>query len=317
MITSFLMSLSRLSVLVLLLVTFGCQKREEAVAEPQTITDRLLEDSQFGLLRAAVAYAGVSDALKDGNMTLFAPTDAAFQASGITAESIRAMTPAQARALVLYHVLYGQVAISAIPSGANSVEMASKGIAFINKSTDGSVSINGAKLTQTTITVANGYIHTIDRVLVPATGTMLAAIQNNPNLTYLATALKRVSTSSPALVDMLTSTTAANGVTVFAPIDAAFMADKVYNTKTAIESANVQTLTNTLLYHVIPGAVFSNQLQSGTYNTLLSGSKLIVTVGAGQITVKGAKNATLSSVKQADVLTNNGVLHLIDQVLLP
>ncbi|GAB3943661.1 hypothetical protein GCM10028805_10210 [Spirosoma harenae] len=311
------MYLSRIVVFALLLISLGCQKSDDAVAIPQTITDRILEDSQFGLFQLAMAYGEVGDALKAGNMTLFAPTDAAFQASGLTAESIKAMTKDQARTFVLYHALYGKAPITTIPSGSNAVETASKGVAFVNKSTDGSTYINNAKLVQTDIVVANGYFHTIDRVLSPANGTMLATIQNNPNLTFLAAAVKRVSTSNPALVTALTSTTASSAVTVFAPTDAAFKADKTYNTIAAIESANPQNLVNILMYHIVSGALFSNQLQSGSFNTLSSGNKLIVTVGAGQITVKGAKNTTAASIKQSDLTTANGVIHLIDQVLQP
>ena len=69
-----------LVVLASLGFVWSCQKRDNAVATPQTITDRILEDSQFSLFRAAVVYAGVGDALKDGNLTLFAPNDAPFQA---------------------------------------------------------------------------------------------------------------------------------------------------------------------------------------------------------------------------------------------
>ena len=107
MTTSFLSLLSRVSVLLFLLVfSLSCQKRDEAVAVPQTITDRILEDSQFGLFRIAMAHAGVSDALKAGNLTLFAPTDAAFQAAGLATEAaIKALSPEQVRTLVLYHLL--------------------------------------------------------------------------------------------------------------------------------------------------------------------------------------------------------------------
>ena len=160
---SFSLLLSRMSVFMLLLVLLGCQKRDDAVATPQTITDRILEDSQFSLFRVAMGYAGVGDALKAGNLTLFAPTDAAFQAAGMaTEEAIRAIPQDQLRNLVMYHVLNGQAAAAAIPAGQNSVVTASKAIAFVNKTTDGSIYINSARLTQTDIAVANGYIHIID-----------------------------------------------------------------------------------------------------------------------------------------------------------
>ncbi|MVM30850.1 fasciclin domain-containing protein [Spirosoma sp. HMF4905] len=314
----FSLFLSRLSVVVLLLASLSCQKRDDAVATPQTITDRILEDSQFGLFRVAMSYADASDALKAGNLTLFAPTDAAFQAAGLSTEAaIKAMPKDQIRSLVLYHVLYGRVAASAIPTGLNSVATASKAIAFVNKTTDGSIYVNMAKLTQTDIAVANGYIHAIDRVLIPATGSLLATIQANPNLTFLSAAIKRIATSNPTLLATLDNASPTNTVTVFAPTDAAFKADQVYNTLAAIESANVQTLANTLLYHVLSGVLFSNQFQSGSFTTLLSGNKVTVIVTGSQLSVKGNKNSTAAFVKQADIPATNGVIHTIDQVLQP
>lgn len=315
---SFSLFLSRLSVFVLLSASLGCQKRDDAVATPQTITDRILEDSQFSLLRVAMAYAETGDALKASNLTLFAPTDAAFQAAGLTtAEAIRAMSKEQVRSLIMYHVLYGRIVASAIPAGQNSVATANNGIAFVNKTTDGSIYVNSAKLMQTDITVANGYIHAIDRVLTPATGNLLTAIQANPNLTFLSAAIKRVAGSNPTLLATLDNASSTNTVTVFAPTDAAFKADKVYNSLAAIESANLQTLTNTLLYHVLSGVMFSNQFQSGSFTTLLSGNNVTVIVTGSQLSVKGAKNSTAAFVKQADLTASNGVIHTIDQVLQP
>ncbi|QMW03285.1 fasciclin domain-containing protein [Spirosoma foliorum] len=315
---SFSLFLSQLSVVVLLVMLLGCQKRDDAVASPQTITDRVLEDSQFGLFRIAMAYGGVSDALKAGNLTLFAPTDAAFQAAGLSTEaSIRAMSKDQVRSLVMYHVLNGRVAAAAIPSGSNSVVTSSSAIAFVNKTTDGTIYINSAKLTQTDISTANGYIHIIDRVLIPATGNLLTAIQANPNLTFLSAAIKRIATSNPTLLSTLDNASATNTATLFAPNDAAFKADKVYYSLAAIESANSQTLANTLFYHVLPGVTFSNQFQSGTVSTMLSGNKVTVIVTGTQISVKGNKNTTAAFVKQADITATNGVIHIIDQVLQP
>ncbi|QDK78050.1 fasciclin domain-containing protein [Spirosoma sp. KCTC 42546] len=318
MTTSFSLFLSRMSVLMLLLVAMGCQTRDDAVATPQTISDRILEDSQFSLFRLAMGYAGVGDALKSGNLTLFAPTDAAFQAAGLaTEEAIRATPRDQLRTMLMYHVLYGRSASSAIPAGQNSVITANKAAAFVTKTTDGSIYINSAKLTQTDIAVANGYIHVIDRVLIPGTGNLLTTIQTNPNLTFLAAAIKRVGSSNPTLLATLDNVSATNPVTVFAPNDAAFKADKVYNTLAAIESANVQTLTNTLLYHVLSGVKFSTQFQSGSVATLLSGNTVTLTVAPNQLTVKGNKNSTSAFVKQADLTATNGVIHIIDQVLQP
>jgi uncharacterized surface protein with fasciclin (FAS1) repeats len=315
---SFLPLLSRFSVVILLLVFWGCQKRDDAIATPQTITDRILEDSQFGLLRAAIEQAGISDVFKDGNLTLFAPTDSAFQAAGLgTIAEVRSVPPEQMRTLVLYHLLTGSVMASEIPAGMNSVETLNKGILYINKATDGTIYVNNARLTQADIKTANGYIHVVNRVLMPSIGNILTNIQNNPNLTFLTAAIKRIGTSNPALLATLENASSANKVTIFAPNDAAFKADKVYNTLSAITSANVQMLTNVLLYHVITGARFSTQFKTESIDTFYTGNKLITIVAPTQVMVKGAKNLTAATIKQADLPATNGVIHIIDQVLQP
>ena len=173
------------------------------------------------------------------------------------------------------------------------------------------------RLTQPDILVANGYLHAIDRLLTPSTGNLLTAIQTNPNLTFLSAAIKRVATITPTILTTFENESLTNGVTVFAPNDAAFKTDKVYNTIGAVESASVQALTNILLYHVIPGVTFSNQFQTASLNTLLSGNKVITIVTTNQLMVKGTKNLTSATVKQADLTSTNGVIHIIDQVLQP
>ncbi|MBD2751698.1 fasciclin domain-containing protein [Spirosoma validum] len=319
MMTSFSGLPGRISILaLLLLVAVSCKKGDDTVAAPQTIPDRVLEDSQFSLLRVALAYAGVSDALKSGNLTLFAPTDSAFQASGFgSISSIQSLSRDQVRSMMLYHVLYGSVTSAQIPSGFNAVETVGKGIAFFTKSNDGTIYINNAKLTQPDLVTANGYIHKVNRLLTPSAGNLLTTIQSNPNLTFLAAAVKRIGTSNPTLLATLNNSSSTNTVTVFAPNDEAFKADSRYNTITAIESADQQTLANTLLYHVTSGVLFSNQLKTGTLTSLFNTNKFTVTVAPNQITLKGNRNATFATIRQADIPTTSGLIHVIDKVLQP
>jgi uncharacterized surface protein with fasciclin (FAS1) repeats len=310
--------LQRVIVLGVMLVTaFACQKNDDTKATPKTITDQILEDNQFSILRAAITYAGVGDALKGANLTFFAPNDAAFQASGLTESAIRALSKDQVKDIVLYHALYTPVSSSAVPSGINSVQTATSGVAFINKTNTGTIYVNQARVTQADLPTANGVIHIIDRVLMPSAGTMLAAIQNNPNLTFLAAAVKRIGSSSPTLLAALSNTSSANPVTVFAPNDAAFKADGRYTSISSIEVASPQTLASLLSYHIVSGVLFSNQLQTGSINTLLSGSRVTIAALNNTATVKGNRNAAPATIKTPDVVTVNGVIHIIDQVLQP
>ncbi|GAB3729263.1 fasciclin domain-containing protein [Spirosoma lituiforme] len=315
---AFLIRTRQIAMIALLFtVLSGCKKGDDTVATPQTITDRLIEDSQFSFLRAAMIYAEVGDVLKGGNLTLFAPNDAAFQASGFaTPGAITAYSKEQMRAILLYHVLGGPVSAATIPSGQSPIATVGKSIAYLNSTSDGKIFVNNAQIIQADIAVANGYIHSIDRVLTPPSGNLLTTIQTNPNLTFLVAAIQRIGTSNPTLLTTLNSESTANAVTVFAPNDAAFKSAG-YRDLAAINSANVQTLTNTLLYHVVSGALFANQLQSGSLNTFLNGNRLTVTATANQLTIKGNRNSTAATIKQGDQPTTNGIIHVIDQVLLP
>lgn len=307
---------------MLLLSSLSCQTNDENVALPKTIADQIREDNQFSLLRAAMLYAGVGDALKGANLTLFAPNDAAFQASGLgSPAAITALPKQQVKNLLLYHVLFSSIPSANLPSGLNSVETASGGTAFLNRTSNGSIFINNAQVTQADVQTANGTIHIINRVLMPASGSVLEIIQTNPNLTYLAAAIQRIGPSNPTLLATLTGTASAGSyagpITVFAPSNTAFQADSRFNTLSAIQAANPQTLANALLYHVASGVSFSNQLQTGTVTTLYNSNRLTTTVRTDQITVKGNRNTTPAVIRTPDITATNGVIHIIDQVLLP
>ncbi|MBD2700790.1 fasciclin domain-containing protein [Spirosoma sp. BT702] len=317
MTTSFPMFLNRFIWLLLVVMAGGSCKKADDAAAPKTITDYIQENNQLSLLRAAIGHAGLGDALKAANLTIFAPNDAAVQAAGFSSEAaIRALPKEQVKALVLYHVLYAPVSTSAIPSGVNSIETASKGIAFLNKTSGGTIYINQAQITQADISVANGTLHVIDKVLNPSTGSLLTALQGNTSLTLLTAALKRISSSNTTVAGILNNTTSTNTVTLFAPNDAAFQSAG-YKDVAAINSANLNTLTNTLLYHVLSGVTFSNQFQTNSYTTLLSGNKVNVTATSNQVAIKGNKNSGFATIKSANMATANGVIHVIDQVLLP
>jgi len=302
---------------VMMLTVVSCQTDEDA--SPKTIPDVVLEDPQFSILRAAITYAGVGDNLKGGNLTLFAPDNTAFQASGFLDEAAVTSVPKdQLRSILLYHVLSAGVNSADIPAGQSQVETASRGVLYINNASNGTLFVNGARVTRANVQTANGIIHVIDKVLTPSAGTTLQAIETNPNLTFLTAAIRRIETVNPTITATLSSTSASSQpVTVLAPDDNAFRASRTYSTLASIQAANPQALASVLLYHVLPGATMSYQFQPGSVNTLLANSRVVVNVSGSLITVKGNGNTIPATVRRADQVTNNGVLHVIDQVLIP
>lgn len=319
MIFSFLPGLRYLAAFILIvLVLPGCQPADDAVAVPQTITDRILEDDQFSLLRAAMNHADVGDVLKGGNLTLFAPTNAAFQQAGLATEAAITALPAErVKQILLYHLLTSPVSSTALPEGLNSIPTINQSAIYINKTGSSTVYVNNAQVTQPDLVVANGYIHVIDRLLTPATGNLLTTIQANPNLTFLAAAIRRIGATNPALAGTFDGTTSSSTLTLFAPNDEAFRADSRFGSLSAIDVADPQVLSNLLLYHTASGVVFSNQLLTGTITTMLTNSRLAVTVTNNFITVKGNRNTSQAVIREPDLTTTNGVIHVIDQVLMP
>ena len=185
---------------------------------------------------------------------------------------------------------------------------------YVNRTSNGEISLNSARVTQADLTTANGTVHIIDRVLTPSAATVLAAIQSNPNLTYLSAALRRIGTTNSALSAL--GNAAGSPVTVFAPNDAAFRSAG-YTSVAAVEAANPQTLASLLTYHVVSGVTLSGQIQAGPVNTLSGSNRLTLAVTNGTATVKGAKNTTPASIVTPDLVAPNGVVHVINQVLQP
>ncbi|MBC7571753.1 MAG: fasciclin domain-containing protein [Spirosoma sp.] len=129
-----------------LLTLSDCHKDENAV--PKTITDQILADEQFSLLRVMVQQAEAGDALRGANLTLFAPNDAAFQKVGITTEaSIKKLTKEQLRIILFHHLLNARSPLASIPTGLNEVEMADQRHAYLNKTNTGKLYIDNAQVT--------------------------------------------------------------------------------------------------------------------------------------------------------------------------
>ncbi len=305
-------------VLAVLLGTVFTGCKEETPA-PNTVTDIVLANNDFSILRAAVTRAGLADALKTGTLTVFAPNDAAFTASGLSLSTVNTLDVNTLKAVLQYHVLGTTTLSSAIPTANNTeVTTLAGSKAYITKNAAG-VSVNGAKVISADISADNGVIHVIDRVLLPPSKTLLQVAQDSPDFTFLVAALTKVIQSNPAVGATVTAVlTGTTPYTVFAPTNTAFQATP-FNSIAAINAASgatLTTLTNVLLAHVVAGRVFSTNLASGTV-TSAGMAPITVTVGTG-VQVRGAGNGTNNAnVTSANVLATNGVIHVIDRVILP
>ena len=299
----------------------SCNKSKEE-ATPKSASDLIQEDNSFSLLRAAVLRANFADALKAANLTIFAPNDDAFKAAGFAdVASISALPVATVEQILKYHVFNGLVKSTAPQLGTNTpVQSVGGRTAYITKTTSGSTTsifINGALVTKADQEVANGVVHTIDRVLLPPAPSILSALQFDPtNFSLVVAAINRVPTLAVQL-----SSTASTGqfITIFVPDNAAFAAaGSPLTTLAAINGASLTTLSSVLGYHVTNGQIFSNQLAAVQLTTLNpTSAKLTVVITNNAPTIKGNQNTTAATIKRANILANNGVIHVVSQVLRP
>ncbi|HEY1113762.1 MAG TPA: fasciclin domain-containing protein [Chitinophagaceae bacterium] len=270
---------------------------------------------QFNMLKYALSYTKLTPVLaREGNYTLFAPSDDAFRAAGFTSyEDLRAVPVETLKAILTYHVLGAEVMAAAVPQATNTeLTMLSNQEAYITGTAAGAVYINGAAVVKADIDARNGVIHVIDRVLMPPVGTIVQTAVANPDYSLLVAAVLRASTGS---LDVATALSGAGPFTVFAPTNQAFI-DLGLATEAAIMSADPETLIPILTYHVIGARVFSSDLVDGAMPTMLSGGTTTINLDGGA-TIKGAGNTVASRITRTDIVATNGVIHEIDRVLLP
>lgn len=304
--------ISTFAVLSMLLFFTSCDK-DETNDSPKTITDIATANSNFTLLESAVVKANLAATLSSaGPFTVFAPDDAAFNGSGITSSVIGSLSADQLKDILLYHTLDSKVMAANVPAGPNAaVTTAGGGTLYVTKNSNG-VFVNGWKVTSADIAASNGVIHTIERALMPPAGNLVEVAQTSSDLTYLVAAVLRASQGSTNVAEVLSSDGA---YTVFAPTNQAFI-NAGFPTIASIEAADPNTLASILTYHVIAARAFSSDLSDGQNLTTVNEGAIKVALGSNA-TVKGNSNTSASNITAVNIMATNGVVHVIDQVLLP
>lgn len=303
---------------IFLLLFAACEKMPPLPGGegPKTIYQTIASDGRFTFLTVAVAKAGLIQTLNDkkAQLTLFAPTDDAFKAAGFkTPKDIADVPEATLKAILLYHALGSEVKSNAIPLAANTeVNTVAAKPVFVTRTNAGKVFVNGISVIQKDLDCTNGVIHVVNRVLQASVGTIVQTAQGNPNLTYLVAAVLRASQGTTNVAAVLSS---AGPFTVFAPTNQAFK-NAGFATIDAINATAADALTPILTYHVIGARVFSSDLVNNSDVPTVNGGTLRITL-TGSPKVKGKTNATTSNIIITDILATNGVVHVIDQVLLP
>ena len=253
-------------------------------------------------LVAGVIQAELLETLQGpGPFTIFAPTDQAFADAGIDLAALDNPSGKQTLSdILLYHVVSGEVPASNVTECMTATAANGQTLAF----TVGSgVMVNDANVTVADVNTSNGVIHVIDKVLTPSDS------PNNIPRTAQCTGIHDSLVSAVVQAELLETLQGQGPFTVFAPTDQAF-ADAGIDLAALNTPEGKQTLSDILLYHVVSGNVPSSALSDCMTTTAANGQTLSFNLGSG-VMVNGA-NVTL-----ADVETSNGVIHVIDKVLMP
>jgi transforming growth factor-beta-induced protein len=272
------------------------------------IVDTAIDNGSFTILVQALEAAGLVETLRgDGPFTVFAPTDAAFgdllDELDVTAEELLAHP--RLKEVLLYHVVAGEVTSGDLSEGLVAETVLGEDVSF---TLVGGVFVNESEVTLPDVFATNGVIHVIDKVLIPEAfyiefDTVVDVALSDDDFSILVAALTKAGLVSALQGD--------GPFTVFAPTNAAFaeLLDKL--DLTAEELLNQSELAKVLLYHVIPGLVKAGDITDGLVaETLNTGNSLTFTLGSVFI------NET-TEVVATDVLALNGVVHVIDEVLIP
>ena len=302
------------------------------------LVDLVIETESLSLLEQAVIKAGLAETLmSEGPFTVFAPTDDAFVALlellGEDYNSLDDFDTEEELALLtnilLYHVLPAQVLAADLVAGSVETAFSGNAIEVIETETGfaiGDASAVNAEITGTDFTATNGVAHTINKVLLPQAALDFVADMQLKTIVEIAVETDDLS----LLVDALTQVNAGlvealNGegpFTVFAPTNQAFIdllevLGEDYNSLADFDSEEeVALLVDILKYHVSPGnPAFAANLLDGQQFTTLIEDKIQISLDGG-VFVKDVTEIA-AEVVLPDVEASNGVVHVINKVLLP
>jgi len=297
----------------------SCKKDDNATANTNTITDIVVAGSSFTSLESAVVKADLQGTLSAaGPYTVFAPDDAAFTASGITASVLNSLTRTRVKDILLYHTISGKINAADVPAGPNAKVITAGGDSiFVSKNANG-VFVNGIKVNNPDVAADNGVIHGIEKVLMPPAGNIVeTAIASK--LDSLVKAVT-IATTAPGGDPTLAATLSSAKLTVFAPTNSAFTQLLGALGLNKIEDISIGTLLAVLRYHVVDGRAFSSDLANGSLSMLGGGNttvNLTNGTGGGPTLTGNGNSGNKSNVTATNIVCRNGVVHLIDRVLIP
>lgn len=306
------------ALLVGTVVTFSsCSDDDDNEPAAQNIVELAQGNENLSSLVAAVQRAGLVDALSNSNanLTVFAPTNAAF-AAFLSANGFATLEDVPVEVLtqvLLNHVVGSELKAADLSTGYVNT-LATFGSTTSNLSlyvsTSGGVTLNGGPaVVAADVDASNGVVHVIDAVI--GLPTVVTYAVSNPDFSILVQAL----TAQGLSTNFVQVLSGAGPFTVFAPTNAAFANLLTELGAPSLDAVPTETLEQVLLYHVLGANVRSSALSEGQVATTLQGSTFTIGL-AGGAKITDANNR-VSNIVATDVQGTNGVVHVIDKVILP
>ena len=274
-----------------------------------TINEIVNSDTNFSLLKQAITRAGIGNSLSTGSLTVFAPDNSAFNAAGMNAASINALSVDKLTNILTYHVLARKVASTNMPVSDTMKTLQGNNL-FASKNNNG-IFVNGIKIKTADVQASNGVIHIISKVMIPPSKNIAALANSTASLSLLYAAVVKIG--------LATSLTSAGKYTIFAPTNIAF-AQAGFPDVNAINNADTSVLAPIVRAHILKTNFFASDLISGalTPASLQYGVTLMIGLNPSSLKIS-TSNKPFSNINipiGVDIIGTNGVIHLIDRVLL-
>lgn len=318
-----------LAVFLLTIVTTSCSDDDDNVSTPATTTviDVALENNLTSLAAALQATDLVTTLQGEGPFTVFAPTNDAFAQlladTGLDLDNLSTAEETLVKNILLNHVIIGSAVTSTdlVNAGSGYTNTAATGPNDANLSlyftTSNGVMLNGAStVTNADNTATNGIVHIVDEVIgLPTIATFATT---NPALSNLVAALQLADSGTPTVPYIATVSDATAGpFTVFAPTNDAFanlLLELDPSGNTALGDLDPATVDAVLTYHIVSGNIQSSGLPNGAVMTL--GGEITADNTAFTLTDSNDRVSNIVT-SLVDIQSMNGVVHVIDKVLLP
>jgi uncharacterized surface protein with fasciclin (FAS1) repeats len=324
--------LRNFTLVVISFLAFSCEEEENKNLSSTSIAKIIEVTPEFSSLKEALDITGLTSTFEgSGDFTLFVPTNDAFAAilGGLTVEEYHAAYPCSLEKILKYHVLGSRVMSTALTDGQMATTLLGEDVKIMLETNpnfpeidpdlgvveEKSIFINESRVFARDVNCSNGIIHVIDAVLQPKTVVDIASA--NPDLSTLVTAIERTG---------LTAELKKGCFTVFAPTNAAF--ETFFTSLGAgidVNNVDVDDLKNILLNHTLGSIIKSNDIPAAVYVSTLSPinttanaptiSMFVQKSGSGVVTINGGVENSGATVTTADIEANNGVIHLVSNVI--